>query len=117
MNIKEKIKEVEDYFKDKISNGDFEIKGCSEFTVQILIDNQYSFNLWVANDPKTGFNFYYHTSDEEKGITFSFNTEKERLKAWRKVKPLVEGYRNSVLKVKKEKELKRLQKEIEQLNM
>ena len=117
MNVEQKLKEVADYFKKKIIDGDFEFKSCGECTATITIDGKHDIKLWIANDPKYNFEIYDMTlitlnSNE----LLKFKTQKERLAGWRQVKKHVEAYRKEVLRKQKEEELERLKKELEQLN-
>ena len=47
--MKDQIKQVHDYFRDKIVNGDYEIIKLEQHTADILIDGEYKFTLWIAN--------------------------------------------------------------------
>ena len=47
--MKEQIKAVEQYFKDKILAKDFVIKSIDEHVLCIIIDEQYEFFIWIAN--------------------------------------------------------------------
>lgn len=49
--MKEKIKEVQRYFIDKLLNSDFKVINCSEFFLSIKIDNEYVFYIWTKNGP------------------------------------------------------------------
>ena len=53
--MKEKIKEIQDYFKDKILSEDFEVSEVSEHVTTLLVDGEYKFNIWTGNIdiPKT----------------------------------------------------------------
>lgn len=53
-SMEEKIKEVQEYFINKIVKHDYEIKDFNEYTCTISIDQKYCFTLWIAND------FYIH---------------------------------------------------------
>jgi len=48
--MKDKIKEVEDYFKTKLLNGDYEITKRDQYIYTVLIDNKYIFAIWVSGD-------------------------------------------------------------------
>jgi len=45
-----KIKEVQDYFKNKILSGQFDIAEFHEFDVCVLIDKIYPFCIWVGRE-------------------------------------------------------------------
>ncbi|MFA6185502.1 MAG: hypothetical protein WC720_05160 [Candidatus Shapirobacteria bacterium] len=60
--IEEKIKEVQNYFVNKIMAGEFEIIfKDSRFFVTIIVDSKYRFMIWTANsyDPSS----YLHPYD------------------------------------------------------
>ena len=44
-----KIKEVQDYFKNKILKNEFQIESITEFRCNILIDGKYHFGIWIGN--------------------------------------------------------------------
>lgn len=48
--IKVKIKEVQDYFKQRIFNGEFTIESWDKYTALILVDGQYNFAFWIGNN-------------------------------------------------------------------
>ena len=52
--MKNSIDEVQGYFKNKIITGQYDVIEIDTYTIKILIDEEYIFNLWIAND---GFNF------------------------------------------------------------
>lgn len=48
--MKTKIKEVQNYFKSAILEGRYEVKEFfRHYSVKVLIDGEYNFNLWVCN--------------------------------------------------------------------
>ena len=44
-----KIKEVQDYFKNKLLSGDFKIIKQDQYSVTVEVDSKYNFELWTAN--------------------------------------------------------------------
>jgi len=115
MDINKKLEEVSNYFKQKVIKGDFEFKKCDKQTATILINGKYEFDVWIANDPKTSFDFYDGNLFINNNLFPSFDTQKERLAGWRKIKPYVEEYKEKQLKRQKQKEINRLTKELEEL--
>lgn len=69
--IEEKIKEINAYFAEKITNGDYEIifLGCDEITIEIKIDCKYEFTLWVSKSNGWG---YFGIYDTKNAIKVSF---------------------------------------------
>ena len=49
--MKEKIQEVQRYFKDKLLNADFEVISCDAYYLKVLIDGEYKFNIWLSSGP------------------------------------------------------------------
>ena len=49
--IKAKLKELNDYFVNKIVSGEYEITERVDQFYKILIDGQFVFLLWIANGP------------------------------------------------------------------
>jgi hypothetical protein len=47
--MEKQIREVQQYFKDKILAKDFEIKKIGTYSLEIIIDNQYLFTIWIGN--------------------------------------------------------------------
>lgn len=46
--LKDRIKELNDYFVEKLVNGEYKVKERSSYTVMVNIDS-YKFNIWIAN--------------------------------------------------------------------
>jgi len=75
----DKIKEIQDYFKQKILEGDYVIKKMDTTNLVIEIDSQYIFNFWVANGPK--FFELYRDFNSFSFMDIMF-TEEEKQKGW-----------------------------------
>lgn len=117
MDINKKLKDIADYFKKKILDGDFSFESCGQHTAIVMIDEKYRFKLWIDNDPKDFFNFYADNIITMGGNPhLKFKTQEERLRGWEKVKPSVEEYRKRVLITEKLSEIEELKKEIEELS-
>lgn len=118
MNIEEKLKEIGKYFCDKVITGDYKFIACTEHTALILIDAKYEFEIWIANTAKDNLNFYIFEMSMTQNAFYNYlnlNTQKDRIKAWSKLKPHVVKYRNNILKKQKQKEINRLKKELTNL--
>jgi len=116
MEIELKLKEIEKYFKDKVFKGDYEFLSCDQYTAKILIDKKYKFQLWIANNPKDNLQFYNLTYDKNMIYDFIFRTQKERLLAYKKLKPLIDEYKNTILKKEKQAQIQNLKRELEKLS-
>ena len=115
MDIEEALKDVSNYFKQKIISGDFKFKSCRDCIATVVIDDKYTFELWIANNPKFDFGFYSIGFGFTSLDSFNFKTEKERLLGWKQVEPHVDAYKQKVLVREKQKEINRLQKELDKL--
>ena len=80
-----KIKEVQDYFVNKIVKGEYTLERVSHPTATIIIDDRYHFNLWISNGAKyfetydPYFNFIpIEFTDKEKEIALSVFKDKVR---------------------------------------
>jgi len=114
MNIDDKLKEVGNYFKAKLLEGDYEFIKCSDYTAEILIDKKYKFEVWIANVPKDNFQFYRGGITGEDAEDFlRFTTQKDRIKAYSKIKNFVKDYQNGKLKREKMAQFEKLKKELE----
>ena len=102
--MKEKIKEVRDYFKKRIVDGDYEITEVKENSIVILIDD-YEFSLWTANE-NYGLSLYL---DSFMNVKFD---RTEKLSIYNNLRPTIIKNKRDVLMVAKKAELKKLQEEI-----
>ena len=50
--MKEKIQEVQSYFKEKLLRGEFDIIERGQYTYIVSIDEEYNFSIWMENDAK-----------------------------------------------------------------
>ena len=105
--MKEKIKEVQQYFANKILNGDYNIRNISQYTIRIVIDNEYNFTLWVAND---GLNFGTYESVMN-FMNIQFN-EEDKIRGYEKCNPMYRKFLKTELIEQKRKELEQLEKEL-----
>ena len=48
--MKQKIKEVQEYFKQKILSGDYQLLSNENLTATIIIDNKYSFYFFIPKE-------------------------------------------------------------------
>lgn len=49
MELKRKVKELEDMFIKKFVNGEYELTKVDKHTATIKVDNTYVFTFWIAN--------------------------------------------------------------------
>ena len=118
MNTKQEMEvmliKVSDYFKEKLLKGDYKFISCDDYTAEILIDGVYKFSVWISNDQPHNFEFYQSsgTCTIKIGNSMKFETKKERVIAWLKIKPLIFKYKNDILLNKKREELAKLESEL-----
>jgi len=116
MNIEESIKEISNYFKQKVFDGEFEFIKCDIHTAKIKVDDKYVFTIWIANEPKYSCDFYEGSLVSFGGERIlKLTTQKDRLKLWKQVKPYVKDHKENILKKEKQAEINRLQKELENI--
>jgi hypothetical protein len=106
--MQKQIKEVQDYFKQKILSREFEITDIGLFTVDILVDGKYKFVLWIGNSDNAQFLKLYVNASSFIQFLFAEN-EKEQL--YNLLKDEVNKYKKEVLIKQKEEELKQLRDE------
>ena len=108
--LKKQIKEVQDYFRNKIVDGEYKVIAADDYTLTIAVtnfDEEYKFCLWTANGEdmfrlyEGMFNFVeLEFSEAEQTLAFA-KCEEARAQAWEdKVRP------------QKLKQLEKLQKEL-----
>lgn len=105
--MKNKIKEVHDYFKNKVISGDYEVINNKYHTMQILIDSEYPFSLWMANK---GYSFGVYSGESN---TMELKFEKEEAEKAYKVADIIHAkYKRNVLLAIKKRELEELEREL-----
>ena len=117
LNIETKLKDIALYFENKVINGDYILQDVKDCTCTIIIDDKYKLELWITNNPIYNFKIYdsfsnAHIISLEK---LTFTNQAKRIKAWARLKPRLEVYQNTILKRLKQKQINRLQKELNSL--
>ena len=100
--MKNKIKEVQDYFRSKIVMKAYDIKSIDKHLLKVVVDGEYNFSIWIANGEQM-ISLYDGDSNT---IYFEFN-ELEMMAVW-----------NNVVLLRKqivEEEIKKAESEIERL--
>ena len=105
--LKNQIKEVQDYFKNKIIDGEYKVNKVDDYSLQVTVDGEYEFCLWTSNGVSHFrlydgmFNFVNFEFSEAEAILALAECEEARKQAWEdKVRP------------QKLKQLEKLQKEL-----
>ena len=98
--MENKIKEVQEYFRNKIVNGEYEILEMDQYIACILIEDKYKFGIWHAG----GVNHVeiYHTGNSSNSfmyIKFNYN---DKTVIFNYLKPYVD--KNIKLRLIKQKE-------------
>jgi len=105
--MKNSIEEVQHYFNTKIINAKYEVLEIDEHTITVIIDNEYRFCLWIAND---GYSFgLYDGSYNFMQIKLS---EVDKKKAFNNVKLIIKKNYNEKIKPKKLEQYNKLKKEL-----
>ena len=109
--MKEMIKKCQQYFKNKLLAGEFEVIEITENYVNVVIDSEYPFSIWVGNM----FDYPHTVKTWELGrnlITLDF-TKEDGLQLCSIIKPQVLQYRKNTLIAQKQAELEKLISETE----
>lgn len=114
--MKNKIKSVQDYFKNKILNADFKVLSInlSKTVAEILIDGEYNFTLWI-HLPETNLSQY--VSSYANFIELEKFTPEEVSEIHNKTKYLFDAYTEEVLNAKKLKAFNDAKKDLEELGL
>lgn len=107
-----KIKEVQDYFKSKLIDGDFDVKEVTEYTISVKIYGQ-KFHVWIGN-------FHNHESINLYDGYYNFImfdlTDEEKLKLQTILKKVVVKFKKELLAAEKERRIKELEEELQELD-
>jgi hypothetical protein len=107
--MKTKIKEIQNYFKEKLLSNDFEIIKIDEYLLDISIDG-YKFTIWLGNLnlPDCRKNYSGKLSFMDLQLSNDDATKLNEM-----LLPLIKKYRKDELLTAKIKEVEQLKKEIE----
>jgi hypothetical protein len=112
----ELLKELGEYFRQKVLTGDYVFISCSEYTASIMIDDKYEFQMWIANIMPVNFDFYFTTLNFLVKDHFKLKTLAERRLAYRHMKKHIDFYEKTEMKKTYEKEIERMKKQLDKLN-
>jgi hypothetical protein len=104
---KETILAVQEYFKQKLINGEFEIKEFSQYVIHIVIDKDFDFALWVSN----GSDRLRTYEGEDSFMKLIFN-EKEKKSVWKNLDKPLADFKNGDLHSQKLAAYENLRKEL-----
>lgn len=107
--MKEKIEEVQGYFRNKILTGEFSTEEITEYVMTIKVDGEYVFNLWIGNITDINDSVKLYQS-QFNFMDVEFSTE-ERISIREMINPVVKSFRQTELLEKKRAELAELEKE------
>lgn len=107
--MRDKINEVYNYFKSKILSGDFLISGVGQYTLYLLIDNKYRFEIWIGNPNIPEATRCYEGSLSFMHISF---TDEEAIQLREILQPNIVKHKKEVLLKQKEEELLKLKQEL-----
>ena len=114
MEIQEKINEVENYFIQKVINGDYQFIKADEHNAEIKVDDKYLIKLWIANGVNN-LDFYCDWVDSESILKPKLKTMSQKQKAWTKINEHVKEYQRTKLKKEKQKQIDKLTAELKKL--
>lgn len=113
--MKSKIKEVQNYFSDKILNGDFEVISANKNTLNFSIDG-YEFTYWVSNNGPDYLEQWWNTRQSSNFILLPEYEDQERKKVWEIFKERKEKFlkdNSEQARIKRVEELKQELKDLE----
>ena len=107
--MKKQIKQVQDYFKNKMLSNDFEILNVDEYTLELRIDSEYKFVIWTGNVDIPQSRKLYSGKLSFMDINM---TNDEAIKFNELLLPAINKFRKETLLEQKRKELEQLQNEL-----
>ena len=111
--MKTKIKEVHDYFRDKLIKGDFKVRSIEEYYILLIIDGEYLFVIWSANESYAlrAESCFINRRFEYSFMDINFR-EKDKISLWGKIKLIIKKHNDTVVLKAKELEFEKLKKEL-----
>ena len=102
--MKQQIKEIQNYFKNRLFSGKFEIIKIETHILRLSIDG-YEFVFWIGNPE------YCHTTKNYSHYLSFMNLELTNVESavfWSVLEPIVKEYHTKVLIAQKQEELQKL---------
>ena len=87
MELRRKVKELEDMFIEKFVNGEYELTKVDKHTATIKVDNTYVFTFWIASG------LLYITNDFCGSSFMEVNLGTHIIPIWEKLSPIISDYR------------------------
>jgi len=94
--MEKKIKEINNYFRDKIVKGDYEVKTKGTHTWSIIIDEKYHFGLWICNG-SSAFSIYQFDSFKPAFMNIEFR-EADKKAAFKRISKAID---ENIIEIKK----------------
>lgn len=116
MKIENTINEVCRYFKNKVLVGDYEFKEVGTSSAEITIDGKYNFSFfYIDNINRLRFcdESFLGCGIINSGLEFEIEEEKKQ--AFQKLQDKIKVHKSDEYIRQKEEEIKKIQKELEQL--
>ncbi len=109
--MKAEIKIIQDYFLNKIYNCDFEIVSADEHRVEILIDREFTYHLWIAN----GFECFRISNEFMREPIVTIKSINSKMgKAWTFVNKYIKETKEPKARAEKVALIEKLTKELNQ---
>lgn len=113
MDIKNNIKKIEAYIKEKVIKGEYEVVGVEDVLISIRIQD-YTYKLWMNPQHLWNVNFFY-TDQNGQATPKPILKESESSDVLKHLKPKVDTYKSTFLKEQNEKIIKKLQEQNQSL--
>ncbi len=110
--MKAQIKEVQQYFKNKLLKGEFEATQLDKFRLKALVDGEYEFVIWVGNMDIPRSTIIYHGDLSFMAVPF---LEEEATELNTLLRTFCKA-RYEAIRDEKIAELKEIEQEIAELN-
>lgn len=107
--MKNLISQVNDYFKGKMLSSEFETVQMDEYTMEIVIDDEYHFTLWIGNLELPETLKCYGNKLSFMDIQFS---PEEKIAFNKAISPEILRYKKQELYYQKKAELEVLEREL-----
>ena len=109
MKIHETLKQVNDYFVNKIVKGQFIVTKIDEHHVSVQINKKYDFVIWTASgvDCIETYNSY----SEPNTMNLDF-TESEKISIWRRMKKIIKKHNDTVVLEREREQFAKVKKEL-----
>ena len=110
--MKKEIIDVQNYFKFKVLNGEFEVSKIEKYAILLLVDEDYVFCFWTGNRDIPESRRQYHNYGYLDNFMDLGLTTEEIIKMHHILDPILEEHYKKVTLSEKMKQFEELKKEL-----